>query len=56
MELSEPRCLAVIRALSGHLEVQVLLDVVLFGESGNVELVLLVVRVDEVFEDGAGFP
>lgn len=56
MEFSEPRGLTVIRSLSGHLEVQVLLDVVLFREAGNVELVLLVVRVDQILEDGAGFP
>lgn len=56
VELSEPRRLAVVRTLTGHLEVQVLLDVVLFGKTGNVELVLLVVRVDQVLENGAGFP
>lgn len=56
MEFSEPRCLAEIRTLSGHLEVQVLLNVVLFREGGNVELVLLVVRVDQILENSAGFP
>lgn len=35
---------------------QILLDVVLFREAGNVKLVLLVVRVDQVLENSAGFP
>lgn len=56
MKLAEPRRLAKVRALPGHLEVQELLEVVLFRKAGDAELVILVVRVDEVLQDGARLP
>lgn len=48
--------LAVVRALARHLEVQILLQVPLFGLGIEGELVILVVLFDEVLEDGARLP
>lgn len=57
VELVEPDALAVVGALAGHLEVQVLLEVPFVGGgAGDAELVVLVVRLDEVLGDGAGLP
>ncbi len=42
--------------LAGHLEVQKLLQVPLIGGVGGVDLVLLVVRLDEVLGNGARLP
>lgn len=56
VELAEPGGLAKVRALAGHLKVQKLLEVVFLGKGRDVELVVLVVRVDQVLEDGARLP
>lgn len=56
MEVGEPHSLTEVGALAGGLEEQPLLQEVLFGEGGVGELVGLVVGVDEVLDDGAGFP
>jgi hypothetical protein len=58
VEIGEPAVLAVIWALAGHLEVEVLLlEVALRERLGAVaNLVLLVVRLDQVLDDGPGLP
>ena len=57
VESVEPGSLAEVRALAGHLEVQPLLGrVVVRSALGEAEGVLLVVSLDKVFDDGAGFP
>ena len=48
--------LAVVRPLSRHLEVQILLQVPLLGFGVERELVVLVVLFDEVLKDGARLP
>lgn len=52
----EPNSLTIVRSLTRHLEVQVLLQVPLVRRGGGIQLVLLVVRLDKVLEDGAGLP
>lgn len=56
VELAEPDRLAKVRALAGHLEVQVLLQQPLLRVSRERELVLLVVALDNVLDDGARLP
>lgn len=57
VESVEPGSLAKVRALAGHLEVQPLLGrVVVRSALGEAEGVLLVISLDKVFDDGAGFP
>jgi hypothetical protein len=54
VEHGEPRLLAEVGALARGLEVQPLVLGVLLGAAGVVELVLLVVGLGEVLDDGAG--
>lgn len=54
--MREPGCLAEVRALAGDLVVQPLLGEVFFGGGGEGQGVFFVVLLDEVFDDGAGFP
>lgn len=56
MEVAEPSSLTKVRPLTGHLEVQVLLGVVLLGKGGVADLVILVVRVHQVFKDSTRLP
>lgn len=56
VEQVEPSSLTKVWPLTTHLEVKVLLQMPLVSRGSNVELVLLVVRLDEVLEDGAGLP
>lgn len=51
-----PGTLPEIGALPGSLEKRPLLQEVLLGRGGVGQLVLFVVGVDEVGDDGAGFP
>lgn len=52
----EPSGLSVVRTLAGHLEVEPLLGFIVLGGKGReAELLLLVVLLDEVFENGTGF-
>lgn len=56
MEVAEPSGLTKVRPLTRHLEVQVLLGVVLLGEGGVADLVVLVIRVHQVFKDSTRLP
>lgn len=56
MEVAEPSSLTKVRPLTGHLEVQILLGVVLLGEGGVADLVVLVIRVHQVFKDSTRLP
>lgn len=57
MKTLESRRLAVIWSLTGGLEVQPLLGLVIFGEeAGIAHILLFAVGVKEVFNDGAGLP
>lgn len=53
MGVLEVHALPIVRALSGHLEVEPALQLVFLGEGVVCELALLVVRLDEVFDYGA---
>lgn len=56
MEVAEPSSLTEVRPLARHLEVQVLLGVVLLGEGGVADLVVLVVCVHQVLKDSTRLP
>lgn len=56
MEVTEPSSLTKVRPLARHLKVQVLLGVVLLGERGVADLVVLVVRVHKVLKDSTRLP
>lgn len=56
MKALEPGGLAVVGALAGDLEVEPLVQQVLFGGAGVGEAVFFVVGLDEVLIDGARFP
>ena len=56
MEHLEPRSLAVVRTLARDLECQPLVLVVLLWARAVGDLVILVVGVDEVLDDGSRFP
>lgn len=56
VEVAEPSSLTKVRSLARHLKVQVLLGVVLLGERGVADLVVLVVCVHQVLKDGTGLP
>lgn len=56
VEFLEPAGLAVVRTLTGGLEMQPHLGQVPFGEGGVAQLVLPVVGVEEIFDNSAGFP
>lgn len=56
MEVAEPSSLTKVRPLTGHLEVQVLLGVVLLGEGGVADLVVLVIRVHQILKDRTRLP
>jgi hypothetical protein len=52
----EPGCLAEVGALAADLEGEPLVAQVFFGQGGVAEGVLGVVLLDDVVDDGAGFP
>lgn len=52
----KPDILSVVGTLTRHLEVQPLLQVELLGRCGDTELVFLIIRIDDVLDDGARFP
>jgi len=56
VEEAEPRGLAEIGALARGLEVGILLQEVFFGDGSVRELLIFVVLVDQVEDDGAGLP
>lgn len=53
VEHGEPSSLTKVRALTGHLVVEVLLGKVLFREGGEANRVVLVVLIDQILYDGA---